>query len=58
MWLRVLFGKHGRHPSITVAPSDVPKGLTDGGSPGTGVRKHTPGSLLGSLVAPLLFQDD
>lgn len=57
MWLRVLFGKLSRHPSITVAPSDVPEGLTDGGSPGTGVGKHTSGSLLGLLLAPLLFQD-
>lgn len=35
----VLFGKHGRYPSITVAPSDVPKRLTDVGSPGTAVGK-------------------
>lgn len=56
-WLRVLFGKHGRHPSITMAPSDVPKGLTDGRSPGTAVGNHTTGSLLGALVAPLLLQD-
>lgn len=57
MWLRVLFGKHGHHPSITVAPSDVPTGLIDGRSPGTTVGNHTSGSLLGALVAALLFQD-
>lgn len=55
MWLRLLFRKHSHHHSLTVAPSDVPKGLTDGGAPGAEVGKHTPGNLVGILAALLLF---
>lgn len=55
MWLRFLFGKHGSHHSLAGPPSDVPRGLTDGRSPGAELGKHTLGSLLGVFDALLLF---
>lgn len=55
MWLGFLFGKHGSHHSLSVPPSDVPRGLTDGRSPGTEVGSTHWALCWVPLTALLLF---
>lgn len=55
MWLEFLFGKHGSHHSLSVPPSDVPRGLTDGRSLGAEVGSTHWALCWVPLTALLLF---